>query len=73
MYQQAPHLARLDQVAKADAADLAGLAGQGGQMSGDAFASPIKDFYLTNPIARASRIMGECSALRNGARLEAAE
>jgi NADH-quinone oxidoreductase subunit G len=73
MYQQAPHLARLDQVAKADAADLAALAEQRGHMSGDAFASPIKDFYLTNPIARASRIMGECSALRNGARLEAAE
>ncbi|WP_119391538.1 NADH-quinone oxidoreductase subunit NuoG [Taklimakanibacter lacteus] len=73
MYEKAPHLARLDQVARADAADLAALAGQGGQMSGDAFASPIGDFYLTNPIARASRIMGECSALRNGARLEAAE
>ncbi len=73
MYQKAPHLARLDQVAKADAADLAKLAGPGGKTSGDAFVSPIKDFYLTNPIARASRIMGECSALRGGARLEAAE
>jgi len=73
MFETAPHLARLDQVAKADAADLAALAGQGGQMGSEAFASPVKDFYLTNPIARASRIMGECSALRNGARLEAAE
>jgi NADH-quinone oxidoreductase subunit G len=27
------------------------------------FHSPIEDFYLTNPIARASAIMAECSAL----------
>ena len=26
------------------------------------FASPVKDFYLTNPIARASVTMAECSA-----------
>jgi NADH-quinone oxidoreductase subunit G len=27
------------------------------------FASPIKDYYLSNPIARASRVMAECSKL----------
>ena len=27
---------------------------------------PIKDFYLTNPIARASAMMAECSALAEG-------
>jgi NADH-quinone oxidoreductase subunit G len=37
------------------------------------FASPVSDYFLTNPIARASRIMAECSALRAGMRLEAAE
>jgi len=26
----------------------------------------IKDFYLTNPIARASAVMAECSALASG-------
>jgi NADH-quinone oxidoreductase subunit G len=26
-------------------------------------AYPIKDFYLTNPIARASVVLAECSAL----------
>jgi NADH-quinone oxidoreductase subunit G len=31
--------------------------------SGVALASPIKDFYLTNPIARASETMAECSRL----------
>jgi NADH-quinone oxidoreductase subunit G len=73
MYEEAPHLARLDQVAKAEPGDLDALASAGGTMSGEAFVSPIKDFYLTNPIARASRIMAECSALRNEVRLEAAE
>jgi NADH-quinone oxidoreductase subunit G len=35
----------------------------------------VNDFYLTNPIARASAIMAECSALALGApsRLTAAE
>ena len=27
------------------------------------FVGPIQDFYLTNPIARASAVMAECSAL----------
>jgi len=73
LYEKAPHLRRLDQLSKADAAELEPLAGRGGEMSAEAFASPIKDFYLTNPIARASRIMSQCSALRSTARLEAAE
>ena len=46
------------------------LAGLGGAASGPAFASPVTDFYLTNPIARASRILAECSRL---ARERAAE
>ena len=33
-----------------------------------AFVSPIADFYLTNPIARASKVMAECSALAKGRR-----
>jgi NADH-quinone oxidoreductase subunit G len=36
--------------------------GKSGKLSDDAFASPIKDFYQTNPIARASVTMAECSA-----------
>ena len=36
--------------------------------------SPIDDFYLTNPIARASAVMAECSALAEGrAAMTAAE
>jgi NADH-quinone oxidoreductase subunit G len=73
LHEKAPHLRRLDQLSKADAAELATLARRGGDMGAEAFASPIKDFYLTNPIARASRIMADCSALRRTSRLEAAE
>jgi len=35
--------------------------------------SPISDFYMTNPIARASVTMSELSALKPGAKLMAAE
>jgi NADH-quinone oxidoreductase subunit G len=42
--------------------DLAKL-GKKGKIADAAFASPIKDFYQTNPIARASVTMAECSAL----------
>ena len=34
-----------------------------GQIDKAPFAAAIDDFYLTNPIARASAVMGECSAL----------
>lgn len=45
-----------------------------GKAKGRIAAYPIKDFYLTNPIARASLVMQECSAeLVHGHALEAAE
>jgi NADH-quinone oxidoreductase subunit G len=56
-----PHLAKIDQIEKADGAALGHL--PGGELGQGAFVSPISDFYLTNPIARASRVMAECSAL----------
>ncbi|WP_271077739.1 NADH-quinone oxidoreductase subunit NuoG [Aurantiacibacter sp. MUD61] len=48
---------------------------KGAKSSGSIDAYPIKDFYLTNPIARASTVMQECSAeLLHGDELkEAAE
>jgi NADH-quinone oxidoreductase subunit G len=73
LYQMVPHLAAIDGVVPADPAPLAQLAEFGGEVSSAPFASPVKDYYLTNPIARASRIMAECSALRASRRLEAAE
>jgi NADH-quinone oxidoreductase subunit G len=73
MYRAAPHLQRLDQIVPANPAELQALADAGGKLGSEPFRSPIQDFYLTNPIARASRIMGECSALKRGQQLEAAE
>ena len=64
MYKAAPHLAVLDTVQPADAGALAELAKARGKMTSKAFASPVVDFYMTNPIARASTIMADCSSLR---------
>ncbi|MDR3510373.1 MAG: NADH-quinone oxidoreductase subunit NuoG [Caulobacteraceae bacterium] len=49
------------------ALDLAAV-GAGGEVSDTAFASPVKDFYFTNPIARASVTMADCSASLAAAR-----
>jgi NADH-quinone oxidoreductase subunit G len=43
------------------------LVGAMGEVDGAPFVSPIKDFYLTNPIARSSEVMAECSASRKAA------
>ncbi|MEZ5994500.1 MAG: NADH-quinone oxidoreductase subunit NuoG [Hyphomonadaceae bacterium] len=51
----------------------AGAIGAEGPLLGAPFRSPVSDFYLTNPIARASRTMAECSRLRAGAERVAAE
>ncbi|MCR6498597.1 NADH-quinone oxidoreductase subunit NuoG [Shinella sp. CPCC 101442] len=63
LYAAHPHFARIDEIAAGEIADLSALAKKGGTMANSGFASPIKDFYLTNPIARASAVMAECSAL----------
>ena len=63
LYARHPHFARLDEIAAGDACDVAELAASGQPRSARAFVSPIADFYLTNPIARASAVMAECSAL----------
>lgn len=68
-----PHLGRLDQVMPADAAALSQLAAREAPVDKSAFALAVKDFYLTNPIARASAVMAECSALRVGGVAVAAE
>jgi NADH-quinone oxidoreductase subunit G len=69
-----PDLVKYDVVATADQSVFAALAARGGALERAPFTSPVADFYLTNPIARASRVMAECSALRaRGASLQAAE
>jgi NADH-quinone oxidoreductase subunit G len=58
-----PHLARIGQVMPSGPSDVRQLSMVGGQIDKAPFQPAIDDFYLTNPIARASAIMGECSAL----------
>jgi NADH-quinone oxidoreductase subunit G len=73
IYKAVPHLMRLDQIEAGKAADITTLAAKGGHVEKTAFKNVIEDFYLTNPIARASAVMAECSRLASGQMLAAAE
>ena len=68
-----PHLVSFDKVEPADPASIAGLSAVIGTPDRVPFAGGIRDFYLTNPIARASRTMAECSALAHSRERQAAE
>ncbi len=63
LYAAFPHFAAIDEITEGDSAQIAALAKKAGKMNKSGFASSVKDFYLTNPIARASAVMAECSAL----------
>ncbi|MTI01857.1 NADH-quinone oxidoreductase subunit NuoG [Roseibium sp. RKSG952] len=52
-----PHLARIDEVIENEVQPL-----EAGSLGKATFRNAIKDFYLTNPIARASQLMAELSA-----------
>jgi NADH-quinone oxidoreductase subunit G len=70
-----PTFGRIDYVAGPAAAaglDLGGL-GAKGELSDAPFVSAVKQFHLTNPVARASVTMAECAALASGAAKIAAE
>jgi NADH-quinone oxidoreductase subunit G len=73
LYEDHPHFAAIDEIAPSDVGAVAAAAKLGGRLGKTAFASPVKDFYLTNPIARASAVMAECSALARGGFKQAAE
>jgi len=73
LFKAYPHLQRIDQIAPGDPADIRRLAALGGTPDSAPFVSPVEDFYLTNPIARASAVMAECSAIAEGAAAVAAE
>ena len=66
LFKAHPHLARIDQITPGDAGDIGRLAALGGLPDKTPFAALIDDFYLTNPIARASAIMAECSVIAEG-------
>ncbi len=73
LYAGHPHFAKLDEIAASEPFDAAQLAASGTSHASAPFVSSIADFYLTNPIARASAVMAECSALAEGFAREAAE
>ena len=73
MFKAVPHLMRLDQIEPGKAEDIKALAGSGGTLEKMPFKPLVEDFYLTNPIARASAVMAECSRLASGKMLRAAE
>ena len=66
LFKAHPHLMRVGQIAPADAADLRALAARGGGTERVPFRSSVDDFYFTNPIARCSAVMAECSAIAHG-------
>ena len=68
-----PHFAHVDAIEPGDAAAVTALGTRGGDWGRAPFVSPINDFYLTNPIARASAVMAECSRVASGFLQQAAE
>ena len=54
---EVPHLGQIDHVAETEV-----VVPEGGKMGSGDFISPVTDFYLTTPIARASQLMAELSA-----------
>ncbi len=69
LYAAHPHFARIDAI------EPGGLSfgAQNFALQPGAFTNAVQDFYLTNPIARASAVMAECSALAKGRLQQAAE
>ena len=66
LYEAHPHMMRIDEIERGED-ELAGAralaSGAKGKLDGAPFRPAIDDFYLTNPITRASKIMADCSAL----------
>src|SRR5208282_4696545 len=63
LFKAHPHLMRIGQVTPANAGDIQKLAALGGTADKAPFGTSVEDFYFTNPIARCSAVMAECSAL----------
>jgi NADH-quinone oxidoreductase subunit G len=63
LYRQHPHFSGLDHIVTGQIADIEALAREEHRITDVGFGSAVEDFYQTNPIARASSIMAELSAL----------
>ncbi len=71
MYEAVPYFAAIDQIENTGPESIETLAKEPGNMTDEPFGRSVKDFYLTNPIARASAIMAEMSALKRDSDQEA--
>jgi NADH-quinone oxidoreductase subunit G len=71
LYKAYPHFARVNEIVAGSLDDVKSLAGRSVEPAKEPFRKVVADFYLTNPIARASAVMAECSAIA-GARLATA-
>ncbi|MGH6816237.1 MAG: NADH-quinone oxidoreductase subunit NuoG [Hyphomicrobiaceae bacterium] len=67
MYKQAPALRRLGSICAEPPDAIRALAERRGKLRNEPFKAAIGDFYLTNPITRASAVMAELSALKQNA------
>ncbi len=73
LYESYPHFAKGGEISAAKPLDLTMLTLAGISFASAPFAAAIGDYYKTNPIARASEVMAECSAVAGGFAREAAE
>jgi NADH-quinone oxidoreductase subunit G len=72
MIQAAPVLGRIDSVGLEKPDAIGALASLSGPISATPLTNLVRDFYLTNPIARASTVMAEMSALKKSTQPRAA-
>ena len=63
----------LDYAPAVTAESVAPPYGEAGDMNDSPFINPIESFHLSNPIARASKVMAECAELKAGETAVAAE
>ncbi len=68
IYDHSPALAKIGRVSAEPTAKLLELGREAIRIRSRPFAVAIEDFYLTNPVTRASRIMAEMSTLKREAR-----
>ena len=78
LYADHPHFAQIGEIAENSEFDATAFAkalgaSKTGKTLTRTLASPVTDFYMTNPISRASKVMAECSALASGSVAQAAE
>ncbi|WP_273759991.1 NADH-quinone oxidoreductase subunit NuoG [Bartonella sp. ML70XJBT.G] len=73
LFNDYPHLCAIDDIIPSDIDNLKALGSHMIALERQAFTSMVRDFYLTNPIARASAVMAECSSLAKNRATQAVE